>query len=59
MAIPWFSEAIDQKPDPVSGARIIQLTSSAVISTYGLDSQAGKAVVAYSTELDVRLRTQI
>jgi hypothetical protein len=53
----FFAETASS--DAVTGWQGAFLTNSAVIGTYGLDSQAGKAVVAYSTELDVRLRAQI
>lgn len=52
----FFAETASS--DAVTGWQGIFLTSSAVIGAYGLDSQAGKAVVAYSTTVDVRLRAQ-
>ena len=53
----FFAETASS--DAVTGWQGVFLTSSAVIGAYGLDSQAGKAVVAYSTDVDVRLRAQI
>jgi hypothetical protein len=53
----FFAETASS--DAVTGWQGTFLTNSAVIGTYGLDSQAGKAVVAYSAGVDVRLRAQI
>ncbi len=53
----FFAETASS--DAVTGWEGIFLTANPVVGAYGLGSQAGKAVVAYSTNTDVRLRAQI
>jgi hypothetical protein len=52
----FFAETASS--DAVTGWEGIFLTANAVANALGVDSQAGKATVAYSTATDVRLRSQ-
>jgi hypothetical protein len=52
----FFAETASS--DAVTGWQAAFLTTNPIIGAFGLDSQAGKAAVAYTTATDVRLRAQ-